>query len=760
MAPQAGFGLRGTLGTISIVMSVTDRATRRLERIATAAAGTEKTWMRIGYSMRRAGVGILALGASINAVFQGLEASAVPVERSLARLTALAHDTGISFDEWYDIVKGLSREFIIMPEQAADSLYHLASAGVRTEEEIRAVARASMQMATIHGEDVVDATESALGIARAYGIELENIEKVTNVMNAAVANSLLTLDSLSQSMKYAAPTAALMGVSLESLTATLMAAADAGIKGSRSGRALRTGMIRLAAPTAEARRIMADLGLEFFVLTDRGEVLRKQLDNTIAEIERLETQAAETEARIASLDSKMEEMSLREREARLMIRRIRYRAAREGRELTAEELERIERIEMGLEGLAIQREALGIEEARERQRLQQLGARTDEAREREEELASQLEYERVRMKDLDQVLQELGNALLGMGAAQRAATLDTLLGKRAVDTWLSALMRTVPELGITREEIAMTALKQGEMIEATRESTRTVQDFVTMLRREGETGAETAALFTRAHQSLVWSAGLVEKSLKELDVSLGSNRERMAEALVQSKELSMWLARLTAPVAALGPYFSALGGGLVFAASGLYTLLGVCPKLGYAVTNLIKLLLVKIGVTKAATIAAITWKQALLIGAGAIAVGALALVALNRLLEKSAKSTEELAKTVRTATRGHSIGPDIVKAERMARPALESLRANMIEVGEASLIAAEGVRELEEARLRESRITPLGVALPSRERIEGGLSIGEIRVEVTTGPVSGVEDVEEIANIVSERIVDKIRRCR
>src|SRR5690625_5769415 len=65
-------------------------------------------------------------------------------------------------------------------------------------------------------------------------------------------------------MKYVAPIASDLGVSIEDTTAAIGLLGDAGIQGGQAGRRLRSGLQSLAAPTEKASKLMDELGIEVF----------------------------------------------------------------------------------------------------------------------------------------------------------------------------------------------------------------------------------------------------------------------------------------------------------------------------------------------------------------------------------------------------------------------------------------------------------------------------------------------------------------
>lgn len=86
-----------------------------------------------------------------------------------------------------------------------------------------------------------------------------NADRVANNIAFAGAKSSSDTRLMGLSFKYAAPLAARLGMEIEDLSAWFMIMADAGIKGSESGVALRSGFVRLLKPTKGAMAVLARL---------------------------------------------------------------------------------------------------------------------------------------------------------------------------------------------------------------------------------------------------------------------------------------------------------------------------------------------------------------------------------------------------------------------------------------------------------------------------------------------------------------------
>ena len=90
----------------------------------------------------------------------------------------------------------------------------------------------------------------------AFGLSAEDSGHFADVLAAASSNANTNVSMLGESFKYAAPVAGSLGISAEDTSVALGLMANAGIKASQSGTALRTGLTNLAKPTKQMQSFM------------------------------------------------------------------------------------------------------------------------------------------------------------------------------------------------------------------------------------------------------------------------------------------------------------------------------------------------------------------------------------------------------------------------------------------------------------------------------------------------------------------------
>jgi TP901 family phage tail tape measure protein len=112
--------------------------------------------------------------------------------------------------------------------------------------------------------DLGRAADIASNIISGFGYEAEEAGRVSDVLASGASSANTTVEQLGDAMATVAPVASSLGLDIEDLTAAVGFMSDAGLQGSRSGRMLRQGMLRLASPTGAAADLIDELGINVF----------------------------------------------------------------------------------------------------------------------------------------------------------------------------------------------------------------------------------------------------------------------------------------------------------------------------------------------------------------------------------------------------------------------------------------------------------------------------------------------------------------
>ncbi|WP_243150464.1 phage tail tape measure protein [Clostridium sporogenes] len=122
-----------------------------------------------------------------------------------------------------------------------------------------------MNLAAASGEDLALVSDIVTDALTAFGMSAKDSAQFADLLASAASNSNTNVSMLGESFKYVAPVAGALGHSAKDTAFALGLMANAGIKGSQSGTALRASLTNLAHPSKQMAEEMDRLGIS---LTD------------------------------------------------------------------------------------------------------------------------------------------------------------------------------------------------------------------------------------------------------------------------------------------------------------------------------------------------------------------------------------------------------------------------------------------------------------------------------------------------------------
>ena len=159
-------------------------------------------------------------------------------EQGMAKVKAVSGATGAEFQKLQEDAKRLGSATRFTATEVAGLQLEYSKLGFSTKETLNAT-EATLRLAQATDTDLARAAEVAGATLRAFGMDAAQTGHLTDVMAKSFSTSALDMEAFSNSMKFVAPVAKAAGVSVEETSAMLGVLADAGIKGSAAGTALR-----------------------------------------------------------------------------------------------------------------------------------------------------------------------------------------------------------------------------------------------------------------------------------------------------------------------------------------------------------------------------------------------------------------------------------------------------------------------------------------------------------------------------------------
>lgn len=156
----------------------------------------------------------------------------------MSTVGAVANATASEFARLEETAITLGTNTRFSATQAAEGMTFLARAGFNANEVLGSI-EGTLQLAQAGALGLGEAADIASNVLKGMRLEVEDTSKVVDVLALAANSSNTTVSQLGQGLKFVAPIAAGLNVSLEDTTAAISALSDAGLQASTAGTGLR-----------------------------------------------------------------------------------------------------------------------------------------------------------------------------------------------------------------------------------------------------------------------------------------------------------------------------------------------------------------------------------------------------------------------------------------------------------------------------------------------------------------------------------------
>lgn len=231
----------------------------------------------------------------------------------MSRVEAITGATGDEMDTMRKKAREMGAKTKFSATEAGEAMEYMGMAGWKTGDIVDGL-DGIMNLAAASGEDLGTTSDIVTDAMTAFGLEAKSAGHFADVLAAASTNSNTNVGMLGESFKYVAPVAGAMGYSVEDTATALGLMANAGIKSSSAGTALRNVMTRMAKPTKESEAAMSRLGLS--LTNDNGEMksFREIMDDMRKGFGQINMPVEDFNARVAELDAGLEDGTVSQKE--------------------------------------------------------------------------------------------------------------------------------------------------------------------------------------------------------------------------------------------------------------------------------------------------------------------------------------------------------------------------------------------------------------------------------------------------------------
>ena len=236
--------LQQEAATTSTALSKIDVAGQKMEAVGNSIAGAGKKMM--GVTTVIGGVGVAAVK------------TAADFDSAMSQVAAVSGATGKDFDALRSKAREMGSKTKFSATEAAEAMNYMAMAGWKTEDMLGGI-EGVMNLAAASGEDLATTSDIVTDALTAFGLSAKDSGHFADILAAASSNANTNVSMMGETFKYCATIAGALGFSAEDTAEAIGLMANAGIKSSQAGTALRTIMNNLAGDVKISGKAIGDV---------------------------------------------------------------------------------------------------------------------------------------------------------------------------------------------------------------------------------------------------------------------------------------------------------------------------------------------------------------------------------------------------------------------------------------------------------------------------------------------------------------------
>ena len=224
----------------------TEQALRDLERQAEQSSVALQKIGAAGEKLQSVGSSIEGVGQKLMPVtvaVGGLATAAVKVasdfDSAMSQVAAVSGATGKELDALRDKAREMGSKTKFSASEAAEAMNYMAMAGWKTGDMLDGI-EGIMNLAAASGEDLATTSDIVTDALTALGLSASDSGHFADILAAASSNANTNVAMMGETFKYCAPVAGALGFTAEDTAEAIGLMANAGIKSSQAGTAMRT----------------------------------------------------------------------------------------------------------------------------------------------------------------------------------------------------------------------------------------------------------------------------------------------------------------------------------------------------------------------------------------------------------------------------------------------------------------------------------------------------------------------------------------
>lgn len=236
--------LQEQAATTSTALAKIDEIGGKMENLGNSISGVGKKMMPISTAV--GGLGIAAVK------------TAADFDSAMSQVAAVSGATGDDLQALRDKAREMGEKTKFSASEAAQAMNYMAMAGWKSKDMISGI-DGIMNLAAASGEDLATTSDIVTDALTAFGLTAADSGHFADILAAASSNANTNVSMMGETFKYCAPIAGALGFSAEDTAEAIGLMANAGIKSSQAGTALRTIMNNLAGDVKISGQAIGDV---------------------------------------------------------------------------------------------------------------------------------------------------------------------------------------------------------------------------------------------------------------------------------------------------------------------------------------------------------------------------------------------------------------------------------------------------------------------------------------------------------------------
>ena len=275
----------------------TEQELKRLEEQANQSAtalqkisATGEKLQTVGSNIESAGKKLLPVTGAVTALGTAAVKTAADFDTAMSQVAAVSGATGSDLDALREKAREMGSKTKFSASEAAEAMNYMAMAGWKTGDMLDGI-EGIMNLAAASGEDLATTSDIVTDALTALGLSAADSGHFADILAAASSNANTNVSMMGETFKYCAPVAGALGFSAEDTAEAIGLMANAGIKSSQAGTAMRTMLTNLTGEVTFAGESFGEL----IIQTTNADGSMRSLGDILADCRVAFSQMSESE---------------------------------------------------------------------------------------------------------------------------------------------------------------------------------------------------------------------------------------------------------------------------------------------------------------------------------------------------------------------------------------------------------------------------------------------------------------------------------